>query len=77
VTKGDVLIFLVGHLPRELTAIPLGIFTPDPGSHLLRIGVYNPETRQSQSDELSSSTTSYAWIRVYKLALKLSSSVHN
>jgi len=29
VTEGDVLIFMVGHFPRELTAIPLGVFTPE------------------------------------------------
>ena len=45
VAEGDVLIFLIGHFPRELTAIP---FTPKPESLLLRIGAYNPETKQSQ-----------------------------
>jgi len=68
VTEADVLIFIVGHFPRELTAIPLGGFTPDPDSHLLRIGVNNPETRQSQSDELNHSTTAYPWVGVFKLA---------
>jgi len=48
VSEGDILIFLIGHFPRELTAIPLCVFTPKPESHLLRIGVYNPETKQSQ-----------------------------
>jgi len=68
VTQGDVLIFMVGHFPRELTAIPLCVFTPEPDSHLLRIGVYNQETRQSQSDELNHSTTCYPRIDVFKLA---------
>jgi len=47
VKEGDVLIFIVGHFPTELTATPLGIFTPDAVSHLLRVGIYKPETHQS------------------------------
>jgi len=37
---------MFGHFPRELAAIPLGIFTPDPGSRLLRIGDCNPAVAQ-------------------------------
>jgi len=68
VTKGGVLIFLIGHFPRELTTIPLCVFTPKPVSQLLRIGVFNPETKQSQSDELNDSTTCYSRFSVLKLA---------
>jgi len=63
VTKGDVSIFLIGHFPRELTAIPLCVFTPKPESQLVRIGVFNPETKQSQSNELNDSTTCHPrWV---------------
>jgi len=50
VTEGDVLIFLIGHFPRELTAIPLCVFTPKLESLLLRIGVYNSETKQNSTN---------------------------
>ena len=45
VRAGDNLIFVFGHFPRELTAIPLGISFPDPGSHVLRIDVYNQKNK--------------------------------
>ena len=68
VTEGDVLIFIIGHFPRELAAVPLCVFTPKPESQLLRIVVFNPETKQSQSDELNDPTTCYPRFGVFKLA---------
>jgi len=68
VTERVVLIFMIGHFPRELTAISLCVFTPKPELQLLRVGFYNPETKQSQSDELNHSTTCYPRFGVFKLA---------
>jgi len=33
---------------EDLVAIHLGTHTSDPSAYLLRIGMYNPETRQSK-----------------------------
>jgi len=68
VSQGDVLVFLIGHFPLELTGIPLCIFTPSKNSQLLLIGAYNTETRQAQSGELKHSTTRYPTLGVFKLA---------
>jgi len=47
-------------------------YTPDSASHLLRIGVskYTPETRQSQTNELNSSTTFYPY-RCLQISLRV------
>ena len=57
VTEGNILIFMVGHFPKQLTAIPLGIFAPDPGSQFLRVGVFNADTFQSETNGLNFHTT--------------------
>ena len=67
-TEVNVLIFIIGHFPRELTAVPLCVFTPKQESELLQIGVFNPETKQAQSDELNDSTTCYPRFGVFKLS---------
>ena len=46
IAEGDILIYLVGRFPDELTAVPVGIYTPHAGTRLLRIGVFNADTFQ-------------------------------
>jgi len=54
INPGDILFFLIVRFPVDLTAIPVCVFFPHEDSQLLLVGSYNPETRQSQTGEISS-----------------------
>jgi len=61
----DLLIYIVGRFPDDLTAIPVGIYTPHAGTHLLRVGVFNQDTFQCQTNRLNFHTTHYPIISFY------------
>jgi len=63
--SGVVLIYVVGRFPDELTAISLGIYTLRAGTRLLRVGVFNPDTFQCQTNGLNFHTTYYPVIGLY------------
>jgi len=65
IPEGDILIFVVGHFSDELSALPLGIYSPDGSIHLERLGVFNPENYQSQTHELRYHTTHYPLVEFY------------
>jgi len=65
ITEGDILIFVVGRFSGDLSALPLGIYSPDGGIRLERVGVFNPESYQSQTHELRYHATHYPLIGFY------------
>jgi len=65
IAEGDILIYLVGRFPDELTAVPVGIYTPHAGTRLLRIGVFNPDTFQGQTNGLNVHASHYPIIVLY------------
>jgi len=54
---GDILVYIVGRFPDELTGVPLGVYTPHAGTRLLTIGVFNPDSFQCQTNGLKFHTT--------------------
>jgi len=65
IAEGDILIFVVGRSSGDLSALPLGIYSPDGGIRLERVGVFNTEIYQSQTHELRYHTTHYPRIGFY------------
>jgi len=65
IAEGDILIFVVGRFSGDLSALPLGIYSPDGGIRLERMGVFNTETYQIQAHELRYHTTHYPLIGFY------------
>jgi len=65
IAEGDVLIFVVGRFSGNLSALPLGIYQPHKGTRLERVGVFNPETYQSETHQLRYHTTRYPLIGFY------------
>ena len=65
IAAGDILIFVVGRFSDDLSALLLGIYSPDRGTRLERVGVFNTETYQSQIHELKYHTTHYPFIGLY------------
>ena len=65
ISEWDILIYIVGRFPDELTAVPVGVYTPHAGTGLLRIGVFNPDTFRCQTNGLYFHTTHYLVIGLY------------
>ena len=49
IAEGDILIFVVGCFSDGLSALPLGIYSPDGGIRLERVGVFNRGLSKSNS----------------------------
>jgi len=65
IAEGDILIFVVGRFSDDLSALPIGIYSPDGDIRSERVGVFNTETCQSQTHELRYHTTHYPLIGFY------------
>ena len=65
IAEGDIPIFVVGCVSGVLSALPLGMYSPDGGIRLERVGVFNTEAYQSQTHELRYHTTDYPLIGFY------------
>jgi len=63
--ESGILIFVVGRFSGDLSALPLGIYSPDGGIRLERVGGFNTETYQSQTHELRYHTSHYPLIGFY------------
>ena len=65
IAEEDILVYIVGRFPDELTAVALGVYTPHAGTRLLKIGVFNPDTFQCQTNGLNFHTTQHPIIGFY------------
>jgi len=65
IAEGDILIYLIGCFPDDLTAAPVVIYTSYAGTRLLRVGVFNPETYQCLTSDLKYHRTHYPIIGFY------------
>jgi len=71
ISEGDLLIFVVSRISGELSAILLGIYQPEGGVRLERLGVFNEETSQGQSHALRYHTLHYPLIGLYNSYTKV------
>jgi len=65
VFEGDILVFVVGRKAENLTSTPLGIYRPDSGVTLERLGVLNTETGVGNSYALKFHTLHYPIAGLY------------
>ena len=65
VSEGDILVFIVGRVAENLTSTPLGIYRPDLGATLERLGLLNTETGVGKGYALKFHTLHYPIIGLY------------
>ena len=65
VSEGEILVFVVEQIEGNLTSTPLGIYRPDLGATLERLGLLNTETGVGKSYALKFHTLHYPIIGFY------------